>query len=128
MKKTPSGFSGGKRTPFVTLCKKLILPFSLIIIFLLCARLIPAGISYEYKDADKSTLRASGQASPASCGDLYVLRENGGKIGVFDSCGVHIKNIDINIGELPEYDRKLLASGIVAGAGELSELIEALLS
>lgn len=127
MKKTTSGFSGNKHTPFIALCLKLILPFSLIVIFLLCARLIPAGISYEYKDADKSTFRTSEKADEVT-GSLFVLRENGDKIGVYSSDGTHLQDIDINIGILPEYDRRLLAEGVVAEPEELSELIFSLLS
>lgn len=127
MKKTPSGFCNSRNTSLCAFCIKLILPLSLIVIFLLCAHLIPASLTYEYTAADKSTFRASEQIT-APENSMYVIRASGEKIGIFDASGTHIKNIDINIRELPEYDRKLLSEGIIADKDELSELIEALLS
>ena len=126
MKKLPPE-AGNIRTCLATLLLKLLLPLSLIVLFLLCARFIPEKITYEYKAAEPDVTHTANHGTvPAS--SLYILRSKDGKIAIFEDNGDFVKTIDISLSELPEYDRLLLSEGIVTGKDELSELIESLLS
>jgi hypothetical protein len=57
--------------------------------------------------------------------EIFVLREYEGVIGVFDSSGVLVDIINVQVISLPEADRRMLESGIYAfSRGELLSLIE----
>ncbi len=127
MKKTPSEAGRSLYSCTISLLTKLLLPVFLVLLFLLCARFIPGKITYEYKAADKNAAQTVNNGSvPEST--LYIIRAQDGKIAVFEASGAFVKTVDINVSELPEYDRRLLVEGIVAEKEELSELIESLLS
>ena len=78
------------------------------------------------KDAENLSLSVSELAAEKETDEqIFVLREYEGVIGVFDSSGVLVDIINVQVISLPEADRQMLESGISAfSRGELLSLIE----
>jgi len=74
----------------------------------------------------KQSIKTLSISSEKSCSDTtFILREYDGTIGIFDSAGVLIDVIDVQIKSLPEADRDMLRTGIYAfSRNELISLIE----
>ena len=74
-----------------------------------------------YVFADDGTLPSSAKEDT----ELFIVREHGGIIGVFDGDGRLLYSLDIYVKTLPEADRALLKEGItVHSKKELRALIE----
>lgn len=54
----------------------------------------------------------------------YLLRELEGRLAVFNEDGTIYRRYDLNVGLLPEYDRRRLSEGILVGESELRARIE----
>lgn len=60
-------------------------------------------------------------------GDIRIFREYGGRVGVFNESGELDFVIDVPVSSLPDYDRRLIASGVIAqGAEQIAAMKEAL--
>ena len=60
-------------------------------------------------------------------GDIRIFREYGGRVGVFTESGELDFVIDVPVSSLPDYDRRLIASGVIAqGAEQIAAMKEAL--
>ena len=109
------------------LSSKLFLCAFLTAIFMLAAFFIPGNITYEYEDVQETANKDVRTETDVSS-TLRLLREKNGKIGVFRTDGSLIRIIDVEVDQLPDYDKELLSEGIVAEEDELYELIESLTS
>lgn len=59
--------------------------------------------------------------------EIRIFREYNGKVGVFKESGELDFVIDVPVSSLPEYDRTLISSGIIAeGAEDIAAMKEAL--
>jgi len=110
-----------------------IILLSIIIIISIILTVISATLYHQIKDLYTTTneLRKSVKTlytvseKSESETTVFLLKEYDGNIGIFDSAGVLIDVIDVQIKSLPEADRNMLRTGIYAfSQNELMSLIE----
>ncbi len=78
------------------------------------------------QNAEGSDIAVSASASPLSGDTLFLLRECGGKIGIFDAkSNILVDVIDVFAASLPVADQKALRQGVeVRSFAELASMIE----
>lgn len=76
-------------------------------------------------ELSQTVVKLSSETTAAEEEAMYMLKEYNGVIGVFDMSGVLTDIIDVEIKALPEADRAMLSTGIMAHSNrELASLIE----
>mgnify|MGYP006960480703 CR=1 FL=1 len=135
---TPAEFTGGrhgvptqKRTPRArAIADGYIIPLAILaavtVVFAASLFILPKVTVYEVGAVSE---RAAGTADDGGKSDseIRIFREYNGKVGVFKESGELDFVIDVPVSSLPEYDRTLIASGIIAeGAEGIAAMKEAL--
>lgn len=100
-------------------------------VFAVSAAVIPRIAVYDIDASNEASgVENSEEVPPVSDkneSDIRIFREYGGKVGVFYKNGELDFVIDVEISSLSEYDRELLAKGVIAdGSEEITMLAEGL--
>ena len=102
--------------------------FTALVAVVILAVSLVMGLSFWEKDSEKAPSEVSSELIEKTRlvqKTRYVLREHEGNLAVFNDDGSISKVYEINVSLLPEYDQKLLQSGIaIVGEDELRARIE----
>lgn len=126
-KKTPSAYSriipDGYLVPIMIL-------LTVAAVFAASLIILPRVVVYDIGAvSDVKGVAADGGSSGGDSedGDIRIFREYGGRVGVFTESGELDFVIDVPVSSLPDYDRRLIASGVIAqGAEQIAAMKEAL--
>lgn len=137
---SPSGeFCGAKkntlpqrRTPHTkrAIADGYIIPLSILaavtVVFAASLFILPRVVTYEV-GAVSEGVADSTEKKEETASEIRIFREYNGRVGVFTESGELDFVIDVPVSSLPEYDRTLISSGIIAeGAEDIAALKEAL--
>ena len=102
--------------------------FTALVAVVILAVSLVMGLSFWERDEEKAPGESSSELMAKTLvpqNPRYIMREYEGQLAVFNEDETLYQIYDVNVALLPEYDQKLLQSGIsILGADELRARIE----